>query len=303
LQEFPQKKLDLELKKMIIVKISGGLGNQLFQYSFGQYLSKVLNTSVLYDLQTEKKIVNYLPRKLGLNSFDIELNIASLNDTKKMKCFNNGILERIERKFAQFLPSLFSTYFVEKTEKIRIKDNCYYDGYWQFYKYQTQDGINFTSFSLSNINTNEVNRQILRLLIEHNSISIHIRRGDYISIKKNSSIFCICNYDYYESAIQYIDNVVEDPIYYIFCDGDDLKWARDNFIGKQFRFVTGNSPIEDLYLMSKCKHNIIANSTFSWWAAWLNKSDHKIVIAPKQWYNGKQNSITTNLVPDTWIRM
>ena len=100
---------------MIIVKISGGIGNQLFQYNFGQYLAKELNTNVLYDLQTEKKIVNYLPRKLGLSSFDIELNIASLEDVTKMKFFNNGLLERVERKFAQTLPFLFSTYFVEKT--------------------------------------------------------------------------------------------------------------------------------------------------------------------------------------------
>lgn len=293
---------------MIIVKITGGIGNQLFQYSFGQYLSKQLNTAVLYDLQTDKIVINYIPRALGLYSFDIELNVATAREIKKMKFFNNGILERVERKMASKVPYLFKSYIVEKNDSpkincFKIRDNCYYDGYWQSYKYQTNDKISLNNVSLNAIYTSKINRELVNLIKNSNSISIHIRRGDYISIKRNNSIFSICSNEYYNNSIEYIRTKVENPVFYIFCEVDDLNWAKDNFTGEQFKFITDNKVTTDLYLMSRCKHNIIANSTFSWWAAWLNSNADKIVIAPKQWYNGKLNLNTTNLILDSWIQM
>lgn len=291
---------------MVIVKISGGLGNQLFQYCFGQYLAKRLNTKVLYDIQTTKNINDFTIRAIGLTYFECQLEIALKKEIKKMKFFTGGILERLERKIAQKCPHFLKPYFVEQaTHEIlnsnQLKDNCYYDGYWQSYKYLVPiESIIHHEVKLKYPLQVKIN-DFLNEIINSQSVSIHIRRSDYITIKQNFDRFGICGKKYYENAILYIKKYFADPIFYIF--SDDLDWARENFVGSQYIFVSGNNPAEDLYLMSNCKHNIIANSTFSWWGAWLNPNKEKIVIAPKKWYNDKLNNSTIELIPETWIRM
>lgn len=291
---------------MIIVKISGGLGNQLFQYYFGQYLSQKLNTKVLYDIQTIKSISNFTPRALDLSLLNFPLEIASKKDKRKINCFTSGVLDRIARKIAKKTPFLFNKYFVESSlhgtiHYNKLKDNCYYDGYWQSYKYLDPAKTIFLNANNLITSLTEGKTTLINQILNYPSISIHIRRGDYITVQKNFEYFGVCNKKYYEEAILYIIEKVNNPIFYMFTD--DLDWAKENFIGSQYIFITGNNPVEDLYLMSKCKHNIIANSTFSWWGAWLNLNKDKIVIAPKKWYKGKLNSVTTDLIPSSWIQL
>lgn len=291
---------------MIIVKISGGLGNQLFQYGFGKYLAQRLNTKVFYDFQTIKNYHHFTQREIGLTSYKCQLEIASKDEINKMKFFTHGILERIERKIVKKYPILFSKYFVEQashiiTDSKYLRDNCYYDGYWQSYKYLAP---------IINILHNEIRlkpayvEQKIDLINEienSQSVSIHIRRGDYITIKQNFDRFGVCSKNYYEEAIKHLEENLTNPVFYIF--SDDLDWAKENFVGSQYIFISDNNPAEDLYLMSNCKHNIIANSTFSWWSAWLNQNPEKIVIAPKQWYKGKLNETIKDLIPSEWIRI
>ena len=290
---------------MIIIKIFGGLGNQLFQYSFGKYLELKLNTIVKYDIQTNKKIKNFTSRDIELQFLNISLEIATEDEIKKLKYFTSGILSRIERKIAQKLPCIIRSYFVEPSVQTiinyqNLKDNCYYDGYWQSYKYLSDIEIApYKEISKKNFLVDK-ETQATKIL-SNESISIHIRRGDYLSIKKNSEIFSVCDMSYYEKAILYITQRLPKPNFFIF--SDDIDWAQRNFFGQQFYFIDGNIPSEDMHLMSLCKHNIIANSTFSWWAAWLNSNKNKIVIAPKQWYIGPLNKSTENLIPNSWIRM
>lgn len=290
---------------MIIVKISGGLGNQLFQYAFGQYLANKLSTDVLYDIQTNLRINNFTPRTLALLNFNLKLNKATEKDIRKMRYFSKNGLQRMERKLVQLYPFLNTKYKVEKnshSEFIQdVKDNCYYDGYWQSYKYLTDNKIlKITKITIEE-NVRSRKKDIISRIQKSESISIHIRRGDYLTVKNNTNIFATCNLDYYFNAINYINQYVDNPVFYIF--SDDINWAKENFNGIEYIFMENNEPYEDMYLMSLCKHQITANSTFSWWGAWLNNNNEKIVITPKQWYVGELNKTVNELIPEEWIKI
>lgn len=290
---------------MIIVRISGGLGNQLFQYAFGQYVAKKIYTDVLYDIQTELKINNFTTRTLALLNFNLKLNIATEKDISKMRYFQKGSFQRIERKLTQLYPLINRKYKVEKNfhgESIMdVRDNCYYDGYWQSYEYLDFDESFLKSHIVLDCNLVKDKAGLITEISNSQSVSIHIRRGDYISIKVNATIFHLCSLDYYFNAINYMNSLFTDIRYYIF--SDDIEWTKLHFKGNQYHFMEANAPFEDLYFMSKCKHNIIANSTFSWWGAWLNENPNKIIIAPKQWYVEKLNYMSDKLIPNTWIRI
>lgn len=293
---------------MIIVKITGGLGNQLFQYAFGKYLSVKLNTELKFDIQTNYDSSNFTNRSVGLANFNIKLNLASKNEIDEFKYFNNKLFARIERKFVQKLAFLNRSYMVQNSLNpqkniVKFRNNCYYDGYWQSEDYFKQIANILQQELKSNFNPvlSEPNRYLLNEIRNSESVSIHVRRGDYISIQLNNSLFSICSLKYYEEAINYIKRKIKNPLFFVF--SDDIEWAKENLRGDNFIFVTGNEPADDMYLMSLCEHNIIANSTFSWWGAWLNKNSEKIVIAPKQWYNGKLNKSTKDLIPAEWIRI
>ena len=289
---------------MVIVKITGGLGNQLFQYAFGQYLLKLLKTDVKYKLQTNISMNNFSSRSFALLDFNFQVEVAKKEDVERMKLFSYGLCSRFERKLTQKLPTINKHFFVEDDlHKVlsvdELKDDCYYDGYWQSFKYQENNDINVNKEIYSKY-LSIVNSKLAEKISSCNSISIHIRRGDYISIKKNTDIFNICNMDYYFSAIEFIENKVIEPQYFVF--SDDIEWAKTNFIGSKFIFIEGNSPTVDMFLMSLCKHNIIANSTFSWWAAWFNKNSKKEIICPKYWYVNRDN-LLKEFIPESWIRL
>ena len=285
---------------MIVVKISGGLGNQLFQYAFGQYAAEFLNTEVHYDIQTDKDIRNFTARSLHLTKLNLRFEYAKIEEINKIKHFTSGITERIERKIIKLFPFVNSNYIIEDiNSNIKLKNNAYYDGYWQSFKYIPSQNRYFDNLNYNEFSTDFVN--IIKQIEESESVSLHIRRGDYLSIKKNNNIFHICSVDYYNSAICLIKNRLNNSRFYIF--SDDIEWAKENFNSEEYSFISGNEPIIDVYLMSLCKHNIIANSTFSWWGAWLNNNKNKLIVAPKLWFLGPNNNLTTNLIPPSWIRI
>jgi hypothetical protein len=294
---------------MIIVRLSGGLGNQLFQYSFGMCLAQKHNTKVKFDLQVEIKRADFTPRKFGLREFNIDVELADNREINKFKYFNDGLLYNIERKLIEKYPFINRHLIVEHPTLIlnncQLIDNCYYDGYWQTENYfkpienQLKNELNL------NLNLNKTNNLLEKAIRETLSVSLHIRRSDYISIKANSSIFSECSLTYYKTAIDFFKRKLNNPIFYVF--SDDIAWAKQNFKGDSFRIVAGNenNPHADMLLMGNCKHNIIANSSFSWWAAWLNKNKNKIIIAPKNWYNNHSYNevVIQNILPNSWIKL
>jgi hypothetical protein len=287
---------------MVIVKISGGLGNQLFQYSFGRYLSTIYNTILKLDIQTKNNISGFTNRDVGLDKFNINIEFATSDEIIRYKWFKSGLLSRVERKLIQAMPFLNIKYIIQspfcnKFNMNRMRDNCYYDGYWQSEKYfkpiadvlRSELTLSFSRYQLSDN------------IISSESVSLHVRRGDYLSIKSNSKLFAECSIQYYFGAINYILEKVSCCTFFIF--SDDITWCKDKFKGDNFRYVESNMdcPEVDLFLMSQCKHNIIANSSFSWWGAWLNSNPDKIVIAPKGWYKGRKNRAINELIPSKWI--
>ncbi|TDQ09945.1 alpha-1,2-fucosyltransferase [Pedobacter metabolipauper] len=294
---------------MIIVKIWGGLGNQLFQYSFGKCLSLKYNTPLKLDLQFNNQSTKKTKRDFGLKNFNLDLKIATISEIHTFKYFNSGILSRIERKAVQQMPALNKNMIIEKPfvhiDPKNLKNNCYYDGYWQSEKYfKPIAGILRKELNLD-LDLDLKNQQFMRHIDSCESVSLHIRRGDYVSKIPGQNTYKICGMDYYQQAIQYFKEKLTDAVFYVF--SDDMEWARANFTGDQFIMVDHNpdQPHIDLQLMSSCKHHIIANSSFSWWAAWLNDFKDKKVISPKSWFNNPNTDLlaTNMLIPKAWIKL
>ena len=181
-----------------------------------------------------------------------------------------------------------------------LKDNVTLRGYFQSEKYfKNIESIIRDEFSFRNIN-NEIQIETLKQeILENNSVSIHVRRGDYLKSKIH---FDLCK----TNSIMYIQDKVNNPKFFVF--SDDIEWCKSNQILAECKFVeiesSKENPIVDLYMMSLCKHNIIANSSFSWWAAWLNSFENKVVTAPNKWFtNYKQTSVMKDILPKEWIKI
>lgn len=289
---------------MTIVKITGGLGNQLFQYAFGKYLEKKFDIDVKYHVEVDIIRKNFTRRDLDLEKFNIELHRASENEIYNYLKFKNGLLRRGDRKLSQFFPFLRPNYIIQKNAHIlllALQNKGYYDGYWQCCHYvdEVRDVL------LKQIKPAPdfyiKHKELLEEINSTFSVAIHVRRDDYINVKANAKLYAICEKEYYQAAIKILEKEVARPHFYIF--SQDKEWVKQNFTGDHFHFVSDNTAIDDMLLMAHCSHNIIANSTFSWWGAWFNTNPNKIVIAPKKWYRGTINLDTKNLIPKNWLRI
>lgn len=278
---------------MKIVKILGGLGNQMFQYAlFVALQHKFPNERLLVDCSYFKTY--HVHTGLELNRvFGLELPQASFMQLLKVTWpVRSFILSRTIRKL---MPP-------RRTECLEAKDytfnkqvfdegDRYYDGYWQNYNYFDDCRDELLALFQFKFQLNAQSSAIFPELAASNSVSLHVRRGDYLKAKNYVGL---CGVDYYQSAIEYMNNQISNAHYYIF--SDDIKWCRQEIApmlsGHAITYVDWNkgsdSPL-DMMLMSRCSHNIIANSSFSWWAAYLNKNPQKIVCAPEKWTNTKVN--------------
>lgn len=282
----------------IIIKLHGGLGNQLFQYALGRNLEISREKNVEFDnswFDKNKK------RKNRLKNLKTKIEYAKKREVKK--------LQRYKRKEGRknILHNLLfadeSIYIKEKqfnfNQKIlKTEPPAYLDGYWQSEKY-FEDIKEILKKEVKPKNELSKKSLILNdLILKNNSISMHIRRTDYADQKKH--IYFSCPIEYYSEAIKLIKNKINNTTIFVF--SDDINWVKNNFKMEEKVFFVNNIDYEDLYLMSLCKHNIIANSTFSWWAAWLNNNKQKIVIYPKEWFIDKNININ-DLIPETWIKL
>lgn len=288
---------------MIFTSIYGGLGNQMFQYAIGKSISTA--SKVDFKIDTYKiNNSNYISRDFSLSKFNISAELAEISEVKKFH--RSKYFDFIFGKLYQRNIKLSNKIFEKKTfhfdkEMLSIS-NGYLDGYWQCFKYfEDIREILIKEFTLVD-EMNFENKLILNQINELNSVSIHIRRGDYIKDKKNNTIYNVFGMEYYHNAIDFITNKIDTPYFFVF--SDDLEWASKNLELSNATYVDVNSkgyPENDLILMANCKHNIIANSTFSWWGAWLNHNPNKITIAPKRWMSTIDD--LNDLYPQNWIRL
>ncbi len=290
---------------MVVVKLWGGLGNQLFQYFFGKFIAKERNIKVEYFFDN---VLHNNTDKSILKLFN------DIHVVEEKEVFKNNIIiknkniYRIFRKLNQLFPFLHRKVYIENNffykNKLPAKSNVF-DGYWQSFRYLNNFNYEYDFEKHKKIFL--YNSEYINLINSSNSVSLHIRRGDYLN-SKNRKIYYNCDLDYYRKAINIISSKISNPVFFIF--SNDINWIRQEFMdleGINKFFVDNshseNSAIKDLFLMSSCKHQILANSTFSWWGAYLNPFIEKIVIAPKNWYNGNLNETTIDLIPPNWIRI
>lgn len=282
---------------MIISRIIGGLGNQLFQYAAGKALALQHHTELLLDVTA---FDDYKLRNFDLAAFHTDLNFASKEQVSSF--INRSIAGKIRDNI---LPMALRKVYKEKQfhfhpRFFRAPANIYLQGYWQSEKYflLVEETIR-KEFTVKE----EYRRNVSALaakLSSTPSVSVHIRRGDY----KNPAtveIHGMLEAGYYNKAIQLISQKTPGACFYFF--SDDMNWVKENLPVENAVYVSGvmsQTHIEDFYLMSQCKHNIIANSSFSWWAAWLNNTPGKIVVAPENWFN-KGPRDTYDLYPKDWL--
>lgn len=296
---------------MICIRLQGGLGNQMFQYALGRKLSYERDVELVLDtsLLKSKRIDDTTRRSFELEIFEIKGHEATKNELGNVK----PLLSKIENSLALKFKGTGlqkENYFVENQSYFdksidKVGENCYLMGYWQSYRYfDSVESLIRQDFRFRK-NLDKKSNSIANNIRNDNSISIHIRRTDYVN-NSNHSIHGVCSLEYYMEAIEFITKNVSSPIFYIF--SDDIEWARSNLrLNFKCEYISGNYGSKsyiDMQLMSLCKHNIIANSSFSWWGAWLNENTDKIVIAPKKWFKDeKRNSMTSDLIPEDWIRL
>ena len=290
---------------MIIARITGGLGNQMFQYVIAKSISKKNNDEFKLDISFYP---NQKLRKYELNVFNIEENIASIKETELL-AGKNDIISKLKSKIG-FMHSKPSTYYKERELSVfdnnvfGYKDDVYLDGYWQSEKYfeYIREEI-LKDFTLKESISDEAKRYLLEIK-NTNSISLHVRRGDYVENSHTNSVHGVCDLNYYKRAIKHLNGKINDANYYIF--SDDIKWCKDNFgfLERKVFVDDTKSALDDLELMKNCNHNIIANSTFSWWGAWLNENDNKIVVSPKNWFADEyMQEQAKDLIPEKWLRL
>ncbi|MCJ7648229.1 MAG: alpha-1,2-fucosyltransferase [Candidatus Lokiarchaeota archaeon] len=293
---------------MVIVKLIGGLGNQLFQYAAGRAVSYRNRTSLKLDISQFK---HYPNRSYYLNFFSVS---AAIIPTIKKELLIKDFGDSRTGKLVSLFLNLFSKYqrhhifseqgFSYDPDILKVPENVYLNGYWQSEKYfKDIEHIIRDEFIISTTPNSE-NQSVAKMINEHNSVSLHIRRGDYLANIKQEQYHGVCSLEYYHAAIEYLQRIQKDPHFFVF--SDDISWAKEKIkISNAVNFVDHNGPerpYEDLRLMTLCKHHIIANSTFSWWGAWLSEFQDKIVIAPRKWFNHADND-TNDLIPPSWIQL
>lgn len=296
---------------MIIVRLWGGLGNQMFQYAAARRLA-LLNEDLL-KLDTgwfAAPASGGAERVYELGVFALKAPFASPSEVRSLRgadmrrlpgwlkralrgCGYQGARSCITEKHFHFDPGILA-----------LKGDVYLDGYWQSEKYFSDVADLLRDDFHIVPEPDSRNRDMLEQIRSSGAVSLHVRRGDYVSSKKTGDFHGVIPINHYSAAVERIAGMVPDPHFFIF--SDDPAWAREN-IHPDFpsTFVDHNGPArayEDLRLLANCKHHIIANSSFSWWGAWLCPYPDKVVIAPAKWFN-RTDLDTSDLIPETWLKL
>ncbi|MDM9625973.1 alpha-1,2-fucosyltransferase [Rhizobium sp. S152] len=285
----------------VITHIVGGLGNQMFQYAAGRALSLRTRQPLKIDISSMRK---YRRRDFSLEEFNIEASVADPSDSPVYR--PRGFWARTLQKFRKPSPYRYIRH-VEQAfapEILDLTGLVYLEGYWQSEKYFAgfEDTIR-TEFALARPMSNARQATLARIKAS-NAVSVHVRRGDYVTNASANAVHGTIDPEWYAAAMQRMAEKVQDPTFFVF--SDDPAWASANlksqwpvvFIAPQ----DDGRDAEDMHLMAACGSHITANSTFSWWGAWLNPNPLKHVIAPLQWFRSTAHD-DKDLIPTSWERL
>ena len=279
-KQYNQKPTD----RIVVVQLMGGLGNQMYQYASDKALAERNNARLIVDTRTYDQVYeNVTPRQYELSAFELKVDFLCEQTLQQLSNVN-VYQEKLWHKYDENINT--------------VPLPCYLTGYWQSEKYfKSIEELLRMDFRIKESHISPKVKELGAKLSEtSSSVSIHIRRTDY-AVHPNYFL----PLHYYQCAVKYMQNRVPTPSFFVFSDDPD--WAEQHFdIPTPFQVIRGHSGIEDMYLMSQCRHNITANSSFSWWAAWLNRYRDKIVIAPQKYlYDASLDVKDMDLMPKEWV--
>lgn len=292
---------------MVIVKLIGGLGNQLFQYAAGRRLAFVRRAELKLDVTGLDDPGYRTVRHYELAPFECLQALASRKEVAKYLGTSSGILSRLAHRLGRKDVQLPKSYIKEAhyhfdQRILELTDDVYLDGYWQSERYFADITETIRKEVTVKGPPGGQNAELVREIVGCQAVSLHVRRGDYITDPITSQVHGICGLDYYAQAVVHIAGKVSQPVFFAF--SDDPAWVREHLsLPYPLHILDHNDAArcyEDLRLMSLCRHHIIANSSFSWWGAWLNPRPDKIVVAPKRWFSN-YDADTRDLFPEGWV--
>jgi Glycosyl transferase family 11 len=300
-----------QVESRVAVQIFGGLGNQLFEYAAGRSLANRLGARLILDCTP--RMAN--TRKFALDRFSIQAAVI-LNAPAKIR---SRYFRREGSDLGRWVTNTFHNVFPctvqidgHRFKVIYERQHLTYDprfdilagsiyltGWWQSYRYFENAANVLRSELRMHGASPRANGEWLDRIRKANSVCLHVRRGDYLDSR---NYFGLCTPSYYARAVQIIRERIESPSFFVF--SDDLTWCRDQLSMEAMQFVDANGPDDaaaELQLMATCRHHILANSSLSWWAAWLGDRPEQIVIAPDPWFAGGPPA--RDLLPKRWIRL
>ena len=290
---------------MIITRITSGLGNQLFQYALGRSLALQHKTSLYFDLSYYRQAYETdTLRAFKLDRFNIDYEVLNNSPYLYVSKFTKLLPNRTLKPLFRFVQEKHFHFDagVRKASAAFVT----LDGFWQSERYFGENEPIIRQDLQFNRETGDTfARYKTEIAQSQQPVSLHIRRGDYVNHPEFSKSFGFLGLDYYQAAIALLKSRFASFKLFIF--SDDPEWVRENLITDvDYTLVvnTGaDADLDDLHLMSLCSHHVIANSSFSWWGAWLNADPDKVVIAPKTWFRNKPDWNTADLVPTSWLRV
>ena len=292
---------------MVITNLIGGLGNQMFQYAAGRALSLECGVPLRLDVSGFAAYDLHQGFELGTifnGAFDIsdEADVRGILGWQYAHSIRRVVFRSSMALFRRkgFVVEPHFHYWHGIKE---VPCDCYITGYWQSEKYFSKFSEQIREDFIFRLQLVKQNADLAKQITQTNAVSLHVRRGDYVNNPITTATHGLCSLDYYRAAIQYVSERVKKPQFFVF--SDDIDWVKHNLkIEFPCIYVDHNQGAEsynDMRLMSLCQHHIVANSSFSWWGAWLNPSLCKIVVAPKQWF-ANQNDVC-DLLPKGWVKL
>jgi hypothetical protein len=290
---------------MIYVRLTGGLGNQMFQYAAGRELAQRHQTELVLDVSAyENQPEGETPRHYELGIFK---HSARLADGAQVKLAAKAARASRLDKLLGRKPGITvvrESGFPFEPAVLKAPDNSYLIGYWQSEKYFPSVRAELLEDFTLKHEPDAANAKTAAEIAAVTAVSLHVRRGDYVTNANAAKFHGMTSLEYYREAIKQMAGQVKEPHFFVF--SDDPGWCRENLkFDLPMTFVTNNSGdkgYEDMRLMSQCRHHIIANSSFSWWGAWLNPRADKIVLAPGRWFNDSTVD-TRDIYAQGWVKI
>jgi hypothetical protein len=297
---------------MIIVKLMGGHSNQLFQYATGRRLAKKRGVELKLDITSfDNMAPQDTPRYYELDCYQLKASIATPDDLSKIepedysKNFAGKLAHKLRlgsniRRFGEV-----STGFNKSV--LSASRNTYLIGWWQNERYFSDIRDDLLKELEPSTPISKINKKLIEQIKASESIWIHVRRGDYITNKHANVFHGFTGIEYYKKALQILVKSIpkerQNDIKLFVCS-NDIAWCKKNLkFPYPITYIVNKQGSDDMRVAKQCKHDILANSTFSWWGAWLNENPNKIVIAPKVWFQDQKANTETEIVPPSWIRI